>query len=44
LKEVYETIGTIGYFLIGAHALAARYHHFVSGDNTLVQMPPRTCW
>lgn len=41
LKEVHETIGTIGYFLIGAHALAALFHHFITRDNTLVRMLPR---
>ena len=35
LKEVHETIGTIGYFLIGAHALAALFHHYITRDNTL---------
>jgi len=34
-------MGTIGYFLIGAHALAALYDHFVSRDNTLTHMLPR---
>jgi cytochrome b561 len=40
LKEIHETIGTIGYFLIGAHALAALFHHYVIRDNTLVRMLP----
>jgi cytochrome b561 len=40
LKEVHETIGTMGYFLIGGHALAALFHHFVTRDNTLVRMLP----
>jgi len=40
LKEVHETVGTIGYFLIGAHALAALFHHFINRDNTLVRMLP----
>lgn len=40
LKEVHETIGTIGYFLIGAHALAALFHHYLTRDNTLVRMLP----
>lgn len=40
LKEVHETIGTIGYFLIGAHALAALFHHYITRDNTLVRMLP----
>ena len=41
LKEVHETVGTVGYYIIGAHALAALYHHFVSRDNTLTNMLPR---
>ena len=41
LKEVHETVGTVGYFLIGAHALAAIYHHVVSHDDTLRRMLPR---
>jgi cytochrome b561 len=40
LKEVHETIGTVGYFLVGAHALAALFHHYVTRDNTLVRMLP----
>ena len=40
LKEVHETIGTVGYFLIGAHAVAALFHHFVKRDSTLVRMLP----
>lgn len=40
LKEIHETIGTIGYFLIGTHALAALFHHYVTRDNTLVRMLP----
>jgi cytochrome b561 len=40
LKEIHETIGTIGYFVIGAHALAALFHHFVNRDDTLTRMLP----
>jgi cytochrome b561 len=40
IKDVHETIGSIGYFLIGAHALAALYHHYVQRDNTLLRMLP----
>jgi superoxide oxidase len=40
LKEVHESIGTVGYFLIGAHAVEALFHHFVTRDNTLVRMLP----
>jgi superoxide oxidase len=43
LREVHETIGTVGYFLIGAHALAAVFHHTIRRDNTLRRMwPSRT--
>jgi superoxide oxidase len=41
VEEIHETIGNIGYFLIGAHAAAALFHHYVVGDNTLVRMLPR---
>ncbi len=42
IKEVHEFVGTTGYYLIGAHALAALYHHFVKHDNTLTRiLPPR---
>ncbi|MGE0665800.1 MAG: cytochrome b [Sphingomonadales bacterium] len=40
VKEVHETIGTIGYFLIGLHAVAALYHHYVVRDDTLRRMLP----
>ncbi len=41
LKEVHETIASAGYFLIGLHAAAALYHHYVLRDNTLRLMLPR---
>jgi len=34
-------LGTIGYFLIGVHALGALLHHYVMRDDTLVRMLPR---
>lgn len=40
LKEIHETIGTVGYFLIGIHAAAALYHHYIKKDNTLTRMLP----
>lgn len=40
IKEVHETVGTAGYFLIGLHAAAALFHHYVVGDNTLRRMLP----
>lgn len=41
LKEIHETIGTIGYYLVGLHAAAALVHHYVNRDNTLLRMLPR---
>lgn len=41
LKDIHETIGTIGYYLIGLHAAAALAHHYVMRDNTLLRMLPR---
>jgi cytochrome b561 len=40
VKELHETGGTIGYFLIGLHAAAALFHHFMMKDSTLVRMLP----
>lgn len=40
LKDIHETIGTIGYFLIGLHAAAALLHHYVMHDDTLMRMLP----
>ena len=40
IKEIHETVGEIGYFLIGLHALAALFHHFFQRDTTLVNMLP----
>lgn len=40
IKELHETIGTIGYYLIGLHAAAALYHHYLRHDNTITRMLP----
>lgn len=40
LKELHETGATIGYLLIGLHAAAALYHHYIVRDNTLRRMLP----
>ena len=40
LKEIHELIGTFGYYLIGVHAVASLFHHYVMRDNTLVRMLP----
>jgi cytochrome b561 len=39
-KELHETGGTVGYFLIGLHAAAALFHHYVVRDNALRRMLP----
>ena len=40
VKEIHETVGKIGYFLVGLHALAALFHHYVVKDDTLRRMLP----
>ncbi|MDQ0013613.1 cytochrome b561 [Variovorax boronicumulans] len=35
LEDAHEALGTIGYFLIGLHAAAGLFHHYVVKDNTL---------
>ena len=39
-KEIHETAATVGYYLIGAHAAAALFHHYRQHDNTLLRMLP----
>lgn len=40
-KEWHQTFGNIGYYLIGLHAAAALFHHYIQRDNTLLRMLPR---
>ncbi|WP_461515748.1 cytochrome b [Porticoccus sp.] len=40
VKELHEIGGTIGYFLVGIHAVAALFHHYVIKDNTLSRILP----
>lgn len=40
IKEIHETFGTIGYYLIGLHAAAALFHHYFVKDDTLKRMMP----
>lgn len=40
MKEIHETIGTIGYYVIGLHTAAALFHHYIKRDNTLIRMLP----
>ena len=38
IKDVHETVATLGYFLVGLHAIGALFHHYVVKDNTLRRM------
>lgn len=40
LEEIHEAGATFGYFLIGGHAAAALFHHYVLKDDTLRRMLP----
>lgn len=40
VQDIHETIGTIGYYLIGIHAAAALVHHYFYKDDTLRRMLP----
>ncbi len=40
LEGIHEFAGTLGYWLIGLHAAAALWHHYVMGDDTLHHMWP----
>jgi cytochrome b561 len=37
-EKIHGTIGTIFYWVIGLHILAALWHHFIRKDNTLRRM------
>lgn len=38
IEEIHELVGKTGYALIGLHALAALFHHYVVKDQTLKRM------
>ena len=40
VKATHEFLANCGYYLIGLHALAAIYHHYVRKDDTLLRMTP----
>lgn len=40
IKEIHEVAGKAGYILIGLHAAAALFHHYIKRDNTLIRMSP----
>ena len=39
-KDLHETGATVGYVLVGLHAAAALFHHYIQRDNTLLRMLP----
>lgn len=41
LKALHETAGSVGYFLIGVHVVAALFHQVVLKDNLLARMRMR---
>jgi len=42
VRQIHGTVGNIGYFLVGLHATAALFHHYIARDDTLLRMlPPR---
>jgi cytochrome b561 len=41
MEEVHELGGTIGYWLIGVHAAASLFHHYILRDRVLARMIPR---
>lgn len=40
LEDVHEAVASAGYALIGLHAVAALFHHYVVSDDTLRRMLP----
>lgn len=40
IEDVHTTVGAVGYWLIGIHAVAALFHHYVLRDRTLQHMSP----
>lgn len=40
VEDLHTTIGVVGYWLIGLHAAAALFHHYVLRDPTLRRMLP----
>jgi cytochrome b561 len=40
IKEVHEALGNAVYFIVGLHALAALFHHYLMKDGALRRMLP----
>ncbi len=43
LEEIHANLGTLGYFLIGIHAAASLFHHYIVRDNSLRRILPKRC-
>jgi superoxide oxidase len=41
VEEIHEIGATVGYVLIGLHAIAGLYHHYFMKDNTLLRILPK---
>ncbi len=41
VEDIHEFAGSAGYALIGLHAAAALFHHYIMRDSTLLRMLPR---
>lgn len=41
IKDIHETVAVLGYWLIGLHAAAALFHHYVRRDDVLRRMLPQ---
>lgn len=41
IKEIHETVAVLGYWLIGLHAAAALFHHYIRRDDVLRRMLPQ---
>ncbi|HEY8327046.1 MAG TPA: cytochrome b/b6 domain-containing protein, partial [Rhodanobacter sp.] len=40
IKPIHELGATLGYLLVGLHAAAALFHHYIQRDDTLRRMLP----
>ena len=40
VEGLHEAVGVMGYWLIGLHAAASLFHHYVLRDGTLRRMLP----
>lgn len=43
-EELHEGLGVAGYWLIGVHAAAALFHHYIRRDDVLRRMLPGRRW